>query len=167
MTKARLTRHAEGTELFGIRFKPSVYMPQLPLGTLLESTVDLHRGYAHSPIWFEGVRYEIPTNKTAGQFVDKLCKNTVLTKDVVVDEVLDGQETTLSSRSIQRHFRQTTGLTKKFIEQTRRVQFAEQLLKNNEPAVKVATQAGYADQAHMTRALKMLLGYTPGALLNV
>jgi AraC-like DNA-binding protein len=81
--------------------------------------------------------------------------------------VLDGQETTLSSRSIQRHFRQTTGLTKKFIEQTRRVQFAEQLLKNNEPAVKVATQAGYADQAHMTRALKMLLGYTPGALLNV
>ena len=166
MTKARLTRHSEGTELSGVRFKPSIYMPQLPLSTLRDNTIDIHHGSTRSPMWFEGVQYEIPNDKTAELFVDKLCKNVLLARDVLIDEVLDDQAINLSSRSVQRHFRQTTGLTRSFIKQTRRVQLAEQLLKNNEPAIKVATQAGYADQAHMTRSFKLLLGHTPSALLG-
>jgi len=166
MTKAKLTQHPVGTELFGIRFKPSIYMPQLPLSTLLDSTVDLRYGRALSPIWLEGVRYDTPNGEAAELFVDKLRKNTVIARDAVIDEALDDQAIALSSRSIQRHFQQTTGLTKKFIEQTKRVQLAEQLLKNNKPATQVASQVGYADQAHMTRSFRMLLGYTPSQLVH-
>jgi AraC-like DNA-binding protein len=166
MTKARLTRHAKGTELFGIRFRPSVYMSQLPLGNLLNSRAYLHHGGPHHPVWLEGIRYELPADETAELFVSKLRKNNVLVRDQIIDESLNGQMTNLSSRSVQRHFQQTTGLTKKFIEQTKRVQLAEQLLKNNKPATQVASQVGYADQAHMTRSFRMLLGYTPSQLLH-
>jgi AraC-like DNA-binding protein len=166
MTKARLTRHADGTELFGIRFKSSICMPQLLPGTMVNDTVDLLYGSNRSSLWLGGVRYEIPTNETAELFVDRLCKNKVLSRDGVIDMALEGRAATLSSRSVQRHFVQTTGLTRKFIEQTKRAQLAKQLLESNEPAAKVALCAGYADQAHMTRSFKTLLGYTPSQLAH-
>jgi hypothetical protein len=164
MTRAKVVQHAESTELFGIRFKPSVFMPQLPPSMTINRTVDLSTGSGHSSLWLEGVRYEMPTNETAELFIDKLRKNGVLSRDAVVEQILEDQTVDVSSRSIQRHFVRTSGLTRQFIEQTKRVQFAAQLLESGTPASDVAARAGYADQAHMARSFKRLLGYTPSQL---
>jgi AraC-like DNA-binding protein len=165
MTKAKLSQHAEGTELLGVRFKPSVHLPQLSSNTMLDRNVDLSSS-AYASFWLEGVQYDVPTDETAELFIDKLCKNKVLSRDIVIDKVLEGQTVPVSTRSVQRHFMQTTGLTKNFIEQVRRAQFAEGLLKDGGIASSVAVQAGYADQAHMTRSFRRLLGYTPSESLS-
>ena len=167
MTRAKVAQHAEGTELFGIRFKPSIYMPELPSRAAINRNIDLYYGSARSSLWLEGVRYEMPTNETAESFIDKLCKNGVLSGDVIVEQILEDQTVDVSSRSVQRHFVRTTGLTKKFIEQTKRAQLAAQLLESGTPASSVAARAGYADQAHMTRSFKRLLGYTPSQLVRI
>lgn len=165
MTKARLTRHVEGTELLGVRLKPSVYAPQLAPSTMLDRNVDLINS-AHASFWLEGVQYDIPTDETAELFIDKLYKNKVLSRDVVIDKVLEGKTVPLSTRSVQRHFARTSGMTRDFIEQVRRAQFAEELLKDGGIASSIAAQAGYADQAHMTRSFRRLLGYTPSESLS-
>ena len=45
-----------------------------------------------------------------------------------------------------------------------RARFATQLLREGRPPVDVAHDAGYFDQAHLTRSLRKLIGLTPGAI---
>lgn len=72
----------------------------------------------------------------------------------------------VSPRYLQRHFRQTVGVSPKRLARVLRFQKAYQALHEADaPATStLATECGYADQAHLTREFRELAGRTPGAL---
>lgn len=62
-------------------------------------------------------------------------------------------------------FRRTTGLPPHRYVVNRRVERARLLLSaTKDPLAEVARHAGFADQAHMTRQFRQVLGITPGSL---
>jgi AraC-like DNA-binding protein len=76
--------------------------------------------------------------------------------------VLNGDPTSTSSRSVQRHVAQATGLTESRIRKIVRARTAVGMLQRGDSILDVTHALGYADQAHLTRDLKHLTGYTPG-----
>src|SRR5918995_1227962 len=59
-----------------------------------------------------------------------------------------------------------TGLTRGTIRQIRRAEGAVELLSRGVSALDTARQAGYADQAHLTRSLKRFVGQTPSQIVS-
>jgi AraC-like DNA-binding protein len=55
-----------------------------------------------------------------------------------------------------------TGLTSNRIRQIVRAREAAERLRRGDSILDVTHDLGYADQAHLTRDLKRLTGYTPG-----
>ena len=70
-----------------------------------------------------------------------------------------------SERTAQRWTRRSTGLTRRAIGQIERALRAVELVRQGAPLREVAQGAGYADQAHLTRALKRFVGITPRQVL--
>jgi len=89
----------------------------------------------------------------------------LLVRDPIVDAVLQNQPQSLTPRSIQRHFLRATGLTQGSIRQIERARYATILLQQGVSIVDTVVQAGYADQAHLTRSLKRFSGKTPAQVL--
>ena len=69
-------------------------------------------------------------------------------------------------RSAQRHFLQATGITQTTIHQIERARHATNLLKQGVSILDTVHQAGYYDQAHLTRSLKRLIGQTPAQIIR-
>lgn len=70
-----------------------------------------------------------------------------------------------TARSLQRDLVQWSGLAPKALGRILRMQRAIAAIRADAaPLAHIAVRIGYADQAHMTRDLKALSGYTPGAL---
>ncbi len=86
--------------------------------------------------------------------------------DGAVDAALQGHRQDLSVRSAQRHFLQATGLTHNMIRQIQRARHATNLLKQGVRILDTVHEAGYYDQAHLTRSLKYLIGQTPAQILR-
>ena len=147
----------------GIHFKHGVFMPHLPVGELVDSSVDLP-GAAGRSFWLHGASWEFPTYDSAEVFIARLVKEELLTCDSVVPAVLQAQPVDLSPRSVQRRFLHATGLTHGAISQIERAHHAVALLRGGVSILDTVERAGYADQPHLTRSLKRLIGQTPGQL---
>lgn len=72
-------------------------------------------------------------------------------------------ELTVHPRHLTRAFSQTYGLAPHQYVLSRRVDLARRLLIGGAPAASVAADAGFFDQAHLTRHFRRILGATPGA----
>jgi Transcriptional regulator containing an amidase domain and an AraC-type DNA-binding HTH domain len=83
-----------------------------------------------------------------------------------VESALRGEPLELSTRSVQRRFLQATGLTQGSIRQIERARHATMLLQGGVSILDTVEQAGYSDQAHLTRSLKYLIGKTPAQIIN-
>lgn len=153
------------TEFFGIIFKRSVFMPHLPKQNLVNEAIHLPQSTKSAFTVIGGV-FEIPTFENADTFVARLLRNDLLTHDQVVDDVLRGRTQELSVRSLQRRFLHVTGLTHKTIQQIERARQALTMLQQGKPIVDVVYQAGYFDQPHLTRSLKLFSGQTPSEIVN-
>ena len=66
-----------------------------------------------------------------------------------------------SFRSAQRHFLRATGLTYRDVRQIERARYATNLLRQGTSILDTVYEAGYFDQPHLTRSLKLLVGQTP------
>ena len=69
----------------------------------------------------------------------------------------------LSSRHFARAFRISTGMPPHRWLLKRRVERAQELLETGLPLIDVALSSGFADQSHLTRVFKAVVGVTPGA----
>ena len=147
----------------GIHFKHGVFMPHLPVGELVDSSVDLP-GAAGRSFWLHGASWEFPTYDNAEVFIARLVKEELLACDSVVRAALQAQPVDLSPRSVQRRFLHATGLTHGAINQIERAHHAVALLRGRVSILDTVERAGYADQPHLTRSLKRLIGQTPGQL---
>jgi AraC-like DNA-binding protein len=162
---AALDCPAEG-EWLGIRFKLGTFMPHLPARNPLDRRdVTLPEATGQS-FWLNGSAWEYPDFENAETFVNRLVHDGLIAVDLPVDAALQGRRQELSIRSAQRHFLQATGITHSTIFQIERARHATNLLKQGMSILDAVPEAGYFDQAHLTRSLKYLIGQTPAQIIR-
>lgn len=160
-TKATVLDCPGDGEWIGVRFKLGTFMPKLPVSRLIDwQDVNLPT-LSRQSFWFEGRAWEFPSYENAESFVARLLADDLVTRDGAVEAALKGDPDALSRRSIQRHFLSATGMTQATYRQIARARHAVELLQQNVPILDTVHEAGFFDQAHLTRALRRLIGQTP------
>lgn len=147
-------------EWLGIRFKLGTFIPTLPPGQLLDRNDIALPDASSRSFWLAGSAWEYPRFENAETFVARLIQKGIITRDPAVDAVVGGQPPQ-SVRSAQRHFLRATGLTHRAVRQIERARHATNLLRQGTSILDTVYEAGYFDQAHLTRSLKHLVGQTP------
>jgi AraC-like DNA-binding protein len=164
-TKASPSPIPTDAEFLGIIFRHGMFMPGLPGSKLVDTEIHV-LGSSRNSFHLFGETWEFPDLENVDTFVNRLLRKELLAQDQVVDDILRGKTVDLSLRSIQRRFLHVTGLTYKGIQQIERAQQAVTLLRSGVPILDATYQTGYFDQAHLTRALKLLYGQTPGEIIK-
>jgi hypothetical protein len=165
-TKASPVPISPDAEFFGITFKMGTFMSHLPASVLLDGGIHLPDAGHRNSFWLHGASWQFPTYENADTFVAALTHEGILMRDPLVEAVLQNQPPEVSVRTVRRRFLQTTGLTHKDIQQIRRARQAAELLRRGVPILDTVYEAGYFDQAHMTKSLRHFIGQTPAQLLR-
>jgi hypothetical protein len=162
LTTTAVTHEVEaGDEILAISFRASSYMALMPGEMMRDQGVALET-IGRDRFRLGGDVLEIPTFETVDGFVGKLLRTGIVEDNRLVASVVSGHPMAMSERTMQRHFLRTTGLTYKAFTQIERAQKALSLLQQGRPAADVAFALGYADQPHLIRSLKAIMGQTPG-----
>ncbi|MEN3320030.1 MAG: hypothetical protein V7643_3431 [Mycobacterium sp.] len=149
-----------------IRFRLGVHMPSLPTRLLLDHR-DMHLPVsADGSFELQGLRWPLPDLENPERYVDGLARRGVIARDDVVEAAVRGHGQPLTIRSVQRHFRRTTGMTHGLFRQIQRARRATNLLRDGASILDTVHEAGYFDQAHLTRSLKVLIGETPASVMR-
>jgi AraC-like DNA-binding protein len=164
-TRATITLIPEDAEFFGVQFRLGTRLPILPADQLVNNGLTLP-GAGRRSFWLNGSVWEYPTFDNVDVFLRRLMRKGLVVRDPVVEAALQGQRTDLSLRSVQRRIRHTTGLTHAVIKQIERAHQAVGLLEAGATILDVVERAGYADQSHLTRALRRFIGHTPARILR-
>ena len=160
-TKATAIDCPADGEWLGIRFTLGTFMPQLTPGELLDRRdVTLPDATGHS-FWLNGSAWDYPDFENAETFVTRVARNGIIARHPSVVAALRREPQVLSRRSAQRHFLQATGLTHAAVRQIQRARHATNLLREGVSILDTVHEAGYYDQAHLTRSLKYRIGQTP------
>ena len=150
-----------GNRNVGIRFHRGTFLTHVPATVMLDTTVQLPI-VDQAKFSLAGEAWDVPTYETVDDFVSGLEDRGLLSDDPLVLAALRGDTPSASARSVQRHVLQVTGLTSNRIRQIVRARKASEMIQNGESILDVTHELGYSDQAHLTRDLKRLTGYTPG-----
>lgn len=151
-------------EWLAIRFRLGTHLPTIPTAALMD-----HQN-AHLPVlsdgrfWLADRAWEIPTYDNAEEFVARLVHSGVIARNHVADAAVERDVSWMSRRSVQRHFRRVTGMTFARYQQIQRARHAAALLASGSSVLDATFGAGYFDQAHLTRSVKLLIGMTPARL---
>jgi hypothetical protein len=153
-------------EWLAIRFRLGTYLPRIPAAALADHN-DLYLPVlGDGRFWLSDLAWEIPGFDNAEDFVARLALAGVITRSHATDAAAEGDMAWMSQRSLQRHFRQVTGMTLGGYGQIRRARRAAALLSGGASILDATFEAGYFDQAHLTRSVKQLIGITPARLLR-
>ena len=151
---------------FAIRFKLGTFMPALPASQLLDRNDVTLPSETGRSFWLNASEWECPDFDNAEAFVQRLADSGVIVRDAAVEAALRGDRKALSARSAQRHFMAATGLTHTQFRQIERARYATNLLRRGVSILDTVHEAGYFDQAHLTRSVKHLVGQTPAKIAN-
>ena len=152
-------------EFFGIEFKHGSFLPDLPGDTLVDAPIELADA-SQRAFRLHGGSWQFPDFENADSFVARLVREGLLVQDRIVEEALQGRPAGLSPRTLQRRFLRSTGLTPGMLFQIERAREAAEMLERGVPILDTVDEAGYADQPHLTRALRRFWGYTPAQILR-
>jgi hypothetical protein len=150
-------------EFVGVDFRAGTAMADLPFHRLVDGVVTLPQAGTRS-FWLNGSAWEIPTFGNMDVFLARLLRSGRVVRDPVLEAVLQGRDAALSSRSVRRRLRHTSGLTLGLIRQIERARRAAALLDRGHDILDVVERAGYADQPHLTRSLRRFIGHTPAQI---
>jgi AraC-like DNA-binding protein len=162
-TRATAVPIPRDADFFGIVFSAGTFMPGLPPGWLVDRAVTLPG--AGRSVWLDGSAWEHPGPDTADVFVDRLARAGLLVHDPIVAEAVQGEVAGLTTRSLERRVARATGLSRGATGRIRRAERAVELLSRGVPPSEVARRTGYADQPHLTRSLRRLVGQTPAEIV--
>jgi AraC-like DNA-binding protein len=146
-------------DFFGVIFKISSVIDGLPPSRLVDTAVHLPTDGRR--FWLGGTSWEVPTYDNIDVFIDRLARVETLTRDPVIESALSGQRSDTTLRSLQRRFLSTTGVSHATLYQIERARQATLLLQGGVSILDTVDQMGYADQPHLTRALRRWIGQTP------
>lgn len=147
------------SESLGITFAHGATMPHLPSRRLIDTEAESVQ-VEDGRFVLRGEEWEIPDFDNAEQFVRRLVRAGVLTRDPLVDDVVWGGMARIGTRSVQRRVASATGLTAGAIRQIERARQAALLLGEGVPAAQVVHAMGYYDQPHLARSLQRFIGRT-------
>jgi len=164
-TKATIVPIPEDAEFFGVQFRLGAFLPTLPVDQLVDNALTLP-GAGSRSFWLNGSAWEYPTFDNVDVFLKRLMRKGLVARDPVVEDALQGRQTNLSLRSVQRRIRHTTGLTQAVIRQIERAHQAVALLEAGAEILDVVERFDYADQPHLTRALRRFIGHTPARIVR-
>lgn len=163
-TRATTAECPPDAEFFGIVFRAGSYMPLFPVNMVMDRR-DLNLPtWSGKSFWLNSSAWQIPDFDNADTFVQRLVRQGLLVADPMVEIALHEQPHVQSRRTIQRRFLRATGLTHNAFYQIQRARYATTLLKQGRSILDTVELAGYSDQPHMTRALKLLIGQTPAQI---
>lgn len=108
----------------------------------------------------------VPAFDDLDAWIDVLIRDGALVVDDDVRAALAGDRVGATPRTWQRRYRRTVGLTAAQVEQIRRAERAFSLLQQGHRPAEAAALAGFADQAHLTRSLRLIRGRTPASILS-
>ena len=165
-TKATVLGCPAQGEWLGIRFKPGTFMPQLLPGSLRDHKDVVLSDASSGSFWLNGSAWQYPDFENAEIFVHRLAKAGIITRDPMIDDILKPQPRALSLRTAQRHFLRATGLSYATYRQIERARYATILLTEGVSIVDAVYEAGYFDQAHLTRSLNRFIGQTPARIIQ-
>lgn len=160
-TKADLP--AEG-EWFGVRFKLGTFMPLMRSSDLRDRNDVTLPNATNQSFWLNGSAWEFPNFENAETFVKRLVQAGLIAADRTIEGVIGGKPQHVTMRTEQRRVLQATGLTRGAIHQIERARQAAILLQRGTPIPDVVYEAGYYDQAHLTRSLQRFIGQTPAGI---
>jgi Helix-turn-helix domain len=163
-TKARPVDCPPQGEWFAIRFKPGTYFRSLPAWRLIDGNDANLPAASTRSFWLHGTRWQHPDFENAETFVARLDQAGVIARDAIVAAALEGDPQLLSLRSIQRRFRAVCGITHTALRQIERARHAATLLTHGAPISDAQDQAGFYDQAHLTRSMRRYVGATPATI---
>lgn len=155
--------YAMGGEWFGIRFRLGTLLPCLPVCTLVDRAVSLPVDGSDT-FQLHGAAWTCPDFDTADAFINRLVRTGVLAGDPLVAALLRGDAGDIATRSAQRRFQQATGMSQRTVRQISRARQAMRLLQQGASILDAVHEAGYYDQAHLSRSMKRWLGHTPSQL---
>lgn len=162
---ARPLSYAAGAESLWIRFRVGTYLSHLPATVTVNREITLPEG-SGSTFWLKDKVWQIPNFENADTFVEQLVRTGALTYDPLISAALRDELADTSERTVRHRFQHSTGLRQNHIRQIKRAERAVELLHHGSSIINTAHELGYADQPHLTRSLKRLLGYTPHELLS-
>jgi hypothetical protein len=160
-----LVNYGAGAEILWLRFRLGSFMPHLPTRKLVNSEIMLPDAIRNS-FWLDSASWECPTFDNVETFVSRLAREEVLVLDPLVRARMEAPMPHVSERTLRHRFLQSTGLSQGHIEQVERAQVAANLLAQGHSILDTVYSAEYFDQAHMTKALKRFIGYTPAQLIK-
>lgn len=161
--KAEPTTFEAGDRVLVMRLRPGVHLPFIAGAKLANVNRFLaHAGKDH--FWLQSTAVAFPNFNNVEVFVERLAKDGLLARDIVVEDALGQKSQRHNPRTIQRHFMAATGLTMNHVQQIKRAELARGLLASNHTLTAVAYETGYSNPGHMTNAFKYFFGRTPSAL---
>ncbi len=156
----------EDADFLGIVFKHGTFLPNFPIGNLVNSEIALPEASSQK-FWLNSSAWQFPDYDNIDTFVSRLARKGLLMREPFVDAAFRGQLPDLSSRSIQRRVLRTTGLTYNTIRQIERARRATILLQEGASILDTVFQTGYSDQSHLTRSFKQFVGQTPSQIIDI
>ncbi|MER9775919.1 helix-turn-helix domain-containing protein [Mesorhizobium sp. M0220] len=112
----------------------------------------------------DGTDLPLPTFANAEDLIDRMIRAGLLKSDDLVARAFSERPKAASKRSVQQHFKRTTGITMKDFQMIRRAQEAVRRLKSGEAPAAVAADLGFSDQPHMIKSIKNIMGHLPSDL---
>jgi hypothetical protein len=162
-TGPREELYMPGDAWIGIRLRPGVQLKSFSTEQYLNGSRVLQAD-SKGRFQFEGTLLQFPDFNNAEQLIEQMRG-----LGYISGEVLDGHEFPkqgMSSKTHSRFVKRSTGLSPYKLHQMQRMAEALHLLQQGVPAATVASELGFADQAHLHRAVKKFLGHTPKELLR-
>ena len=166
VTRATMVECPPEGQWLAIRFRLGTYFPRIASASLHDHQDINLPIMSDGRFWFSGLSWEIPSYDNAEDFVTRLATTGVITRDAVIEDAVIGDVPRMSQRSVQRHVLRATGMTLSGVQKIERARHAAALLAQGRSVLDVTYAAGYADQAHLTRSVKQLIGMTPARLLR-
>jgi len=166
VTRASMVDCPAGGEWLGIRLRVGTHLPAVSTANLTDHRSVALRSDGRGRFWLANRAWEIPNFDTVECLVSRLAEAGLIAFEGVVQRAFEGRKSGVTSRSVQRRFVQTTGLTQDSLRQIDRARRAALLLAGGASALDVVYLMGFFDQPHLIRALRRWVGPTPGGLLR-
>jgi AraC-like DNA-binding protein len=160
-TRAVTARIPAHTAAFGVRFRVGAAGAALgiPAAEVLDSTVPV------DDIWGAEMTERVGDDPRVQTLAAVVRAQLNQEPDALVRAAATGADPNLGARQLRRRFADAVGYGPKTLQRILRFQRFLALAQTGSDLARVALEAGYADQAHLTRECSRLSGLPPAALL--
>ncbi|RYD61460.1 MAG: AraC family transcriptional regulator [Verrucomicrobiaceae bacterium] len=165
-TVASMADVPEDGEWLGVRFKVGTFMPLIRSSEFRDRKDLILPNATSRSFWLNGSAWELPTFENAETFAGRLVRRGVIQEDRITKAAIQGELQDVTTRTEQRRVLQITGLTCGAIHQIERARQATLRLRQGAPILDVVHEAGYYDQAHLTRSLQRFVGSSPAKIMR-